>query len=839
MRRDFTYISLFSGAGIGCYGFKQEGFSCVATNEILEKRLKIQEYNEKCEYPSGYILGDITQESVKQRLFDEVKNYAKRKNIENFNVDVVIATPPCQGISLANHKKKNELKRNSLVVESIIITKELKPKFFIFENVMRFLTTICTDVDGVDKPIKEAIENNLAGQYQIHYQVVNFKNYGSPSSRTRTLVIGVNKELKEITPLDIMPEYRPEVTLRQVIGHLPSLKEMDEIDPGDIYHSFRRYKPEMREWIKDLKEGESAFDNTDPRKIPHQVKDGKIVLNQNKNGDKYKRQVWDKVAPCVHTRNDILASQNTIHPVDDRVFSIRELMLMMSIPDSFKWTDISFEELNGYSTEMKMKFLKENELNIRHAIGEAVPTQVFAEMGKNIKNVLENEVLNKRSVDAIINKYELSDEENLKRFIKENPCNYDYKNLFKIAELANSRRVDNSAYYTRQDICYSILKDLPSAEEYSNRKELRILEPSVGVGNFIPLLVKKYGSLKKVRIDVVDIDSSTLELLKVLLEKIDVPDNIEVGFINADFLLHDFAGQKYDIVIGNPPFKKITGDKELLKRYRQNAYNKDTNNLFAFFMEKAMDLGSIVALVVPKSLIYSPEYNKTRELIEKKTVIKINDYNEMAFDVKIETISIILKNSPKKVDNVVEIDSYLNREILYQKQSYIFSDRYPCWLLYRNSFFDAVAEGMHLGVFDEFRDRQITNKILKDSGRIRVLKSRNIGSNEIINIEGYDKYIDDIEDLAVKKYLNCENAVLFPNLSYYPRACFLPKNCIADGSVAILTPKFDNIRITPKELEYLASEEFTKFYRIARNYGTRSLNIDSNSVYFIGIKKCD
>lgn len=106
MRRDFTYISLFSGAGIGCYGFKQEGFSCVATNEILEKRLKIQEYNEKCEYPSGYILGDITQESVKQRLFDEVKNYAKRKNIKNFNVDVVIATPPCQGISLANHKKK-------------------------------------------------------------------------------------------------------------------------------------------------------------------------------------------------------------------------------------------------------------------------------------------------------------------------------------------------------------------------------------------------------------------------------------------------------------------------------------------------------------------------------------------------------------------------------------------------------------------------------------------------------------------------------------------------------------------------------------------------------------
>ncbi|GAA7274196.1 hypothetical protein HpM004_08670 [Helicobacter pylori] len=37
-----TYISLFSGAGVGCYGLLEEGFECVATNEILEKRLNIQ-----------------------------------------------------------------------------------------------------------------------------------------------------------------------------------------------------------------------------------------------------------------------------------------------------------------------------------------------------------------------------------------------------------------------------------------------------------------------------------------------------------------------------------------------------------------------------------------------------------------------------------------------------------------------------------------------------------------------------------------------------------------------------------------------------------------------------
>src|SRR5699024_1484163 len=128
-----------------------------------------------------------------------------------------------------------------------------------------------------------------------------------------------------------------ERTLRQVIGGLKPLKQFGEIDPNDIYHSFRMYPEYMQSWISDIKEGESAFDNAEDCKKPHQIKDGKIVINQQKNGDKYRRQYWDKVGPCIHTRNDQLASQNTIHPSDDRVFSIRELMMMMTVPDSFRW----------------------------------------------------------------------------------------------------------------------------------------------------------------------------------------------------------------------------------------------------------------------------------------------------------------------------------------------------------------------------------------------------------------------------------------------------------------------------------------------------------------------
>ena len=38
MKNDLTYISLFSSAGVGCFGFKKEGYNCIATNELLEKK---------------------------------------------------------------------------------------------------------------------------------------------------------------------------------------------------------------------------------------------------------------------------------------------------------------------------------------------------------------------------------------------------------------------------------------------------------------------------------------------------------------------------------------------------------------------------------------------------------------------------------------------------------------------------------------------------------------------------------------------------------------------------------------------------------------------------------
>ncbi len=106
MNKKLTYISLFSCAGVGCYGFKQQGFECIATNELDPKRLAIQKANQKCKYETGYIDGDITASQTKQAIFDEIKYWQEYESIES--VDVLIATPHVKVCLFSIYSKKTK-----------------------------------------------------------------------------------------------------------------------------------------------------------------------------------------------------------------------------------------------------------------------------------------------------------------------------------------------------------------------------------------------------------------------------------------------------------------------------------------------------------------------------------------------------------------------------------------------------------------------------------------------------------------------------------------------------------------------------------------------------------
>ena len=826
-----NYISLFSSAGVGCYGLNQENFKCVATAEILEKRLNIQKYNKICEKDEGYINGDISKEIIKEKIYNVINKFKYENKIKD--IDVLLATPPCQGISVANHKKRDELKRNSLIVDTFIITKKILPKFFIYENVQSFLKTLCQDKDNYITTIEAVLLKYLFKSYFIYSKVVNLKDFGSNSSRTRTIVIGSRRDL-DINPIDLFPNQKKAKTIKELISTFQKLNKFGEIS-YDIYHSFRKYDKRMLSWIKNLKEGQSAFDNKKLANKPHKVINGIIKINSNKNADKYKRNYWNQVAPCIHTRNDILASQNTIHPSENRVFSIRELMTFMTIPKEFKWSNLNENELNNLSTNDKIKFLKGNELNIRHCIGEAVPTNVIQNIAKkisknsNIKNIGYKN--NYSSIYKLIELHKLNNFSNQKLFIDKFYKKLDFEYLLKILELSNPSRDQNSAFFTDNSIAIDIANLLPSFKE-----KIKILEPSVGVGNILFQVIKKYKNLKKIEIDVFDLDKNILDIFKYLVKKQNYPRNIKINFYNCDFL-KEKINSKYDLVVGNPPFGKMK-DIHKLEEYKKLGICKKNKNQFELFLEKSLTLSKTVGLILPKSFVSSPEYNDLRNRVENKNIHTIVDFGEFGFrGVKIETI-FLMTNGNFKLNNNINFFSYINRDYQSKPQNYIMDKNYPYWLLYRNNYFDNISRTLKFNVFNFFRDRQITKKDTYAYGKIKLIKSRNIDKRGIKKINGYDSYLNDYKKFQVSKFLNKKNLYLVPNLSYYPRACRLPEDSIPDGSAAILIPK-NGLKVSNSDLKYFSSSEYVEFYRIARNFGTRSLNIDKNSVFFWGLKKAN
>lgn len=455
--------------------------------------------------------------------------------------------------------------------------------------------------------------------------------------------------------------------------------------------------------------------------------------------------------------------------------------------------------------------------------------------------------MNDTKIIQLIKKNNLNELYSLKKFIINNKNHYSLEQLSRIIELSNTKRETNSAYYTNDFIIEEIVKELP---DFHEKQEINIIEPSVGIGKFLPFLFKKYSHIPKVNLFLIDIDEEVLSLLTILYKDI-VPENFHIQIIHQDFLVEN--NQYVDLIIGNPPFTKLT--QKQLKSYENNDIN--CSNLAGLFLYKAIKQADYVSLILPKNLLNTKEYGLLRHYLKNMNVQvqQIMDFGELGFkDVLVETINLIIKTKSSVAQKYTKITSLSRKITLNQKSNYIFDEKLPYWIIYRNDFFDQILDKLNFDIFNVFRDRQITNSNsqvqTEQSERssysgeanqsIRVIKSRNINDTgeHIVNIPDYDTFIkvDALAKLSVGQYLNRDDVYLTPNMTYNPRVMQKQKGYVVNGSVAILIPKTDFL-LTKKQMLYFSSDEFRQFYRIARNYQTRSLNIDKNSVYWFGIEQ--
>jgi DNA (cytosine-5)-methyltransferase 1 len=161
-------IDLFAGAGGLGLGFEQAGFDIVAAVEIDPIHCATHKFN----FPNCVTIC----KSVVDLTGDELR---RRAGIGRRNLDLLIGGPPCQGFSLMGKRALDDT-RNQLVFHYVRLVMELKPKYFVFENV-KGLT-----IGKHRRFLQEIIEAFGEGGYDVvaDYRVLNAKDYSVPARHT-------------------------------------------------------------------------------------------------------------------------------------------------------------------------------------------------------------------------------------------------------------------------------------------------------------------------------------------------------------------------------------------------------------------------------------------------------------------------------------------------------------------------------------------------------------------------------------------------------------------------------------------------------------------------------
>jgi len=118
-------------------------------------------------------------------------------------VDLFVGGAPCQAFSMVGARRGFEDTRGTLFREFARVVKECRPKVFIFENVAGLFEH---DGGKTWEVIKNTFEDYCG--YDVHYQLLNSKNYGIPQHRERLYCIGFRRKTNFLFPAPIPLEYK-------------------------------------------------------------------------------------------------------------------------------------------------------------------------------------------------------------------------------------------------------------------------------------------------------------------------------------------------------------------------------------------------------------------------------------------------------------------------------------------------------------------------------------------------------------------------------------------------------------------------------------------------------
>lgn len=334
MRRPIG-IDLFAGAGGLSLGFERAGFDVAAAVEIDPIHCAVHEFN----FPETATIC----RSVADVDGDEIRDLA---GIGLRDVDVVFGGAPCQGFSLIGKRALDD-PRNELVHHFVRLVLEIRPKYFVFENV-KGLT-----VGPHKKFLHEIIEAFQAdGTYRVlsDYRVLNAADYGVPQDRRRLFLMGARKGHK----LPTYPATRKGVTVADAISDLPEVEDLPELMDRDWaevkFKTVSAYAKKLRGSMPDKSDFSyrRAFDRniltSSLRTVHTELSRERFVATPHGETEPVSRfhkldpnGVCNTLRAGTNSDRGAFTSPRPIHPFTPRCITVREAARLHSYPDWFRF----------------------------------------------------------------------------------------------------------------------------------------------------------------------------------------------------------------------------------------------------------------------------------------------------------------------------------------------------------------------------------------------------------------------------------------------------------------------------------------------------------------------
>ena len=356
-------------------GLEQAGFDVAAAVEYDPVHAATHEFN----FPATKVLcadvsAPLAAEDLKSAVREGIESHGADPEAWDGEIDLVAGGPPCQGFSLIGRRLVDD-KRNQLVFHFFRLVSELRPRYFVMENVPGMIRGGHASILG--RLIDEFEEVGYRFADEERYRILNAADFGVPQERHRLFLIGTRED-QAVTATPPNPSVRPVPkrsvpqeaeqptelrsgpTVDEAIGDLPNLNRFpsllhsDEVELSEdalgrmeleasAYARRLRGLDEdesdlapLRTWDRSLLTGSARTDHTEA---------SVRRFNRTKPGETEPVSRFYRLDPaglCNTLRagsgseRGAFTSPRPLHPTVPRVLSNREAARLHSFPDWFR-----------------------------------------------------------------------------------------------------------------------------------------------------------------------------------------------------------------------------------------------------------------------------------------------------------------------------------------------------------------------------------------------------------------------------------------------------------------------------------------------------------------------